>query len=73
MEENTCEMAGCVIEMEAVFGDMKIYGALIDRDIRVCEECYEIYADLEAYGRKDFAHRWLENTQKEIQENWVEE
>ena len=35
MEENTCEMAGCEIEMESVFGDMKIYGEVIGRDIRV--------------------------------------
>ena len=39
MEENTCEMAGCEIEMEDVFGDRKIYGDLFGRDIRTCEEC----------------------------------
>ena len=73
MEENTCEMAGCEIEMEDVFGDRKIYGDLIGRDIRACEECYEEYTDLETYGRKDYAHRWLATTKEEIQANWIEE
>ena len=73
MEENTCEMAGCEIEMESVFGDMKIYGEVIGRDIRVCAECHEEYTDLAAYGRRDYARRWLATTQEEIQANWIEE
>mgnify|MGYP001201676594 FL=1 len=73
MEENTCEMAGCEIEMESVFGDMKIYGEVIGRDIRVCAECHEEYTDLDTYGRRDYARRWLATTQEEIQANWIEE
>lgn len=63
-----CEMSGCEHELENFTGDGQIYGDLLGRFIRCCEECYEEYTDLEAYGRPDYAHQWLNKTQEDIGE-----
>ena len=64
--ENTCEMAGCEIEMESIMGDYHIYGDLINREIHCCAECQEEYTNLNVYGRPDYARQWLSKTQEEL-------
>ena len=66
MTEFTCEMAGCNNEMESIFGDFKVYGAVVKRDIGICEDCWEQYTNELAYGREDYARNWLLNSQDEI-------
>ena len=66
MTEFICEMAGCDNEMESIFGDFKVYGDLIKRDVVICEECWEEYTNMEAYGRSDYSRGWLLNSQDEI-------
>jgi len=61
-----CEMSGCEQELENFTGDGKIYSNLLGRDIRCCEECYEEYTDLVAYGRPDYAQQWLDKTQEDL-------
>jgi len=61
-----CEMSGCEHELENFAGDCTIWGYNISRPIRCCEECYEEYTDLVAYGRPDYAQQWLDKTQEDL-------
>ena len=61
-----CEMVGCEHELENFSGDGQIWGNALGRFIRCCEECYEEYTDLVAYGRPDYAQQWLDKTQYDL-------
>lgn len=66
MNIGICEMSGCDKEMERITGDKTLYGSILERSLGVCEECFEEYTDMDAYGRPDYASSWLIKSQKEI-------
>ena len=62
--EGTCEMLECDNELDTdEMSASIIYAPRLNRNFDVCEECKEEYDNLMAYGRPDYATRWLETTQ----------
>jgi hypothetical protein len=62
--EGTCEMVECDNELDTdEMSSCRLYASILKRELEVCEECKEEYENMMAYGRPDYATRWLETTQ----------